>query len=93
MSPRKAAAKYGPDGKYYRKRLKGPDGKLVDVYGRTQAELAEKVTLTRNRLAAASDVPPQELYFCEYAASPREIRAIVDTALAPYRKSTESSTA
>lgn len=33
MSPRKAAAKYGPDEKYYRKRLKGPDGKMVDVYG------------------------------------------------------------
>jgi hypothetical protein len=27
------------------------------------------------------------------AAAPREIRAIVDTALAPYQKSTESSTA
>lgn len=67
MSPRKPAAKYGPDGKYYRKRLKGPDGKMVDVYGRTQAELAEKVTLIRNRLAAGS-VPPQEMYFFEYAA-------------------------
>ena len=65
MSPRKAAAKYGPDDKYY-----------------------------RNRLAAASDVPPQELYFYEYAAAPREIRAIINTALAPYQKSsTELSTA
>ena len=68
MSPRKAAAKYGPDGKYYRKRLKGPDGKAVDVYGRTQAELAEKVTLIRNRLAAGT-VPPQEMYFQQVVCS------------------------
>lgn len=31
MNPRKAAAKYGPDSKYYRKRLKGPDGKTVGL--------------------------------------------------------------
>lgn len=68
MSPRKAAKKYGPGGQYYRKRIKTPEGKYEDVYGKTQTELAEKVTLRLNQLAAASDVPPQELYFFEYAA-------------------------
>ena len=64
---RAPAKKYGPGGQYYRKRIKTPDGKFEDVYAKTQAELAEKVTLRRNILAAA-DVPPRELYFFEYAA-------------------------
>ena len=68
MSPRKAAKKYGPGGQYYRKRIKTPDGKYEDIYGKTLTELSEKVTLRLNQLAAASDVPPQELYFFEYAA-------------------------
>ena len=68
MSPRKAAKKYGPGGQYFRKRIKTPEGKYEDVYGKTQTELAEKVTLRLNQLAAASEVPPQELYFFEYAA-------------------------
>lgn len=66
--PRKAQRKYGPNGEYYRKMLKGADGKYVPVYGKTLAELAEKVTLKQNALAALSDVPPKELYFFEYAA-------------------------
>ena len=64
---RAAAKKYGPGGQYYRKRIKTPEGKYEDVYAKTQAELAEKITLRRNILAAA-DVPPRELYFFEYAA-------------------------
>lgn len=64
---RPVAKKYGPGGQYYRKRIKTPDGKYEDVYAKTQAELAEKVTLRLNILAAA-DVPPRELYFFEYAA-------------------------
>lgn len=68
MSPRKAARRYGPGGQYYRKRIKTPEGKYEDVYGKTQTELAEKVTLRLNQLAVAADVPPRELYFFEYAA-------------------------
>lgn len=66
--PRKAAKKYGPGGQYYRKRIKTPDGKFEDIYAKTQAELAEKVTLRLNQLAAAGAVPPEEIYFFEYAA-------------------------
>lgn len=68
MSPRKAAKKYGPGGQYYRKRIKTPEGKYEDIYAKTQAELAEKVTLRLNQLAAAGSVPPGEIYFFEYAA-------------------------
>ena len=56
--PRKAQTKHGPGGKYYRKRIKKPDGGYVDVYGRTLVELEEKVTLKQNELAAASELPP-----------------------------------
>ena len=65
---KKSAKKYGPEGRYYRKKIRAPDGSYVSVYGRTQAELAEKVTLKQNALAAADDVPPKELYVYEYAA-------------------------
>ena len=66
--PRKPQTKYGPGGQYYRKKIKGPDGKFIAVYGRTLAELAEKVTVKQNVLAAASDLPARELYVFEYAA-------------------------
>lgn len=66
--PRKAQKKYGPGGQYYRRRIKTPDGKYEDIYGKTLTELSEKVTLRKNQLAAASDVPPQQLFFFEYAA-------------------------
>lgn len=68
MSARKAAKKYGPGGQYYRKRIKTPEGKYEDIYAKTQAELAEKVTLRLNQLAAAGAVPPEEIFFFEYAA-------------------------
>ena len=66
--PRKAAKKYGSGGNYYRKRIKNAEGKYEDVYGRTQAELAEKVTLRLNQIAAAGAVSPEDLFFFEYAA-------------------------
>ena len=65
---KKAQKKYGPGGQYYRKRVRRPDGSYEDVYGKTQAELGEKVTLAQNRMAALADVPPKELYVFEYAA-------------------------
>lgn len=65
--PRKAQKKHGPEGKYYRKRIKAPDGRWVDVYAKTQKELAEKVTLKQNELAAPENVPPGEMYVFEYA--------------------------
>ena len=65
--PRRAAKKYGPGGQYYRKRIKTPEGKFEDIYAKTQAELAEKVTLRLNQLASGS-VPPDQIFFYEYAA-------------------------
>ena len=65
--PRKAAKKYGPGGRYYRQRIRKPDGGYEDVYAKTQTELAEKVTLRRAALAA-DGVPPKEQFFFEYAA-------------------------
>jgi len=59
---------YGPGGQYYRRRITTPDGKTEDIYAKTQAELAEKVTLRLNELAGAGQVSPEELYFFEYAA-------------------------
>lgn len=67
--PRKAQKKHGPEGKYYRKRIKAPDGRWVDVYAKTQKELTEKVTLKQNELAAPENVPPGELFVYEYAAA------------------------
>lgn len=66
--PRKAQTKHGPEGRYYRKRLPKPGGGWVDVYGKTLTELAEKVTLKQNELAAADAAPKDQLYFFEYAA-------------------------
>lgn len=68
MSPRKPQKKYGPGGQYYRKRIKLPDGRYEDIYGRTLAERDEKVTLRLNQIAAEGKVPPEELYFFEYAS-------------------------
>lgn len=65
---RKAQKKYGPGGQYYRKRIRRPNGKWEDVYAKTTAELAEKVTVRQAQLAAEGIVPPAELYFYEYAA-------------------------
>ena len=66
--PKKLKKAYGTNGNYYRKRITLPDGKKEDVYGKTVAELNEKVALRRNALAAAPDVPPQQLYVFEYCA-------------------------
>lgn len=66
--PRKAQKKYGPGGQYYRKRIKTPEGKYEDIYGKTLTELAEKVTLRENQLADSTDVAPQQLFVFEYAA-------------------------
>lgn len=65
---RKAQRKYGPNGQYYRKRIKTPEGKYEDIYGKTLTELAEKVTVRQAELVAAANPPPAELYFYEYAA-------------------------
>ena len=66
---KKPQKKYGPGGQYYRRRITRPDGKTEDVYAKTQAELAEKVNLRLNELAWAGKIPPEELYFFEYAAA------------------------
>lgn len=65
---RKAQKKYGPGGKYYRKRIKRPDGKWEDVYGLTQTELAEKVTVRQAQLAAEAAGTPADPFVYEYAA-------------------------
>lgn len=66
---RQPAKKYGPGGKYYRKRLRRPDGKYEDVYGLTQTELSEKVAVRQAQLSAeASGGAAKDLYVFEYAA-------------------------
>jgi transcriptional regulator with XRE-family HTH domain len=62
--------------------------KLCDVFGCTADYL-----LCRSSRPAPELTPAEEELLLAYAAAPREIRTIVDTALAPYQKSTESSTA
>ena len=63
--PRK---KYGPGGKYYRKRIRRPDGKYEDVYALTQTDLTEKVTVRLAQLAAEAAGTPEDPYVYEYAA-------------------------
>lgn len=65
---KKLLKKYGPDGQYYRRRIKNNEGKYEDVYGRTQAELADKVTQRLNELAQFAEPKKQPPYFFEYAA-------------------------
>ena len=65
---KKAAKKYGPGGKYYRKRIKRPDGKWEDVYGLTQTDLSEKVTVRQAQLAAEAAGTPEDPFVYEYAA-------------------------
>lgn len=67
MSARKPKKGYGPGGEYYRRRITRPDGKTEDVYGRTQKELAEKVTLRLNALEAEKKGAAP--YVFEYAAA------------------------
>jgi len=68
MPKKKLKKQYGPDGKYYRKRITRPDGKTEDIYASTQEELLQKVDLRRNELAGLSAIPPQQLYVFEYCA-------------------------
>lgn len=65
---KKQQKKYGPGGKYYRKRIKRPDGKWEDVYGLTQTELSEKVTVRQAQLAAEAAGTPENPFVYEYAA-------------------------
>ena len=59
--------KYGPNGDYYRKKIKDPAGKYVSIYGRTIAERDEKV---REQLAvwAEAERLAGDPFFYEYAA-------------------------
>lgn len=61
---------------------------LCDIFGCTADYL-----LCRSSRPAPELTPAEEELLLAYAAAPREIRTIVDTALAPYQKSTASSTA
>jgi transcriptional regulator with XRE-family HTH domain len=61
---------------------------LCDIFGCTADYL-----LCRSSRPVPELTPAEEELLLAYAAAPREIRTIVDTALAPYQKSTESSTA
>ena len=65
-----------------------PICKLCEVFGCTADYL-----LCRSSRPAPELTPDEEKLLLAYAAAPREIRKIVDTALAPYQKSTEASTA
>ena len=46
--PRKAQRKYGPNGEYYRKLIKGADGKYVPVYGKTLASQPLRICRLRS---------------------------------------------
>ena len=62
--------------------------KLCDIFGCTADYL-----LCRSETPEPVISEEAAALIYAYAAAPREIRTIVDTALAPYQKSTESSTA
>ena len=61
---------------------------LCDIFGCTADYL-----LCRSEFPSPAVSEDAAALLHAYDHAPREIRAIVDTALAPYRKSTESSTA
>lgn len=64
--PKRTEKKY--QGKYYRKRVRRPDGGYTDVYGKTLDERDEKVDALLRDLAAAADGRQPDIYFYEYAA-------------------------
>lgn len=66
---RRPEKKYGPAGRYYRKRIRRPDGKWEDVYALTTAELADKVTVRQAQLAAEAAGHAPDPYVFEYAAA------------------------
>ena len=66
--PRKKAVKYGPGGQYLRRRLRSPDGKYVDVYGKDAEDLQHKVSL-REAEWLAEEQDTEDLFFVEYAAA------------------------
>lgn len=66
---KKPAKKYGPGGKYYRKRIRRPDGKYEDVYALTTAELDDKVTVRQAQLAAEAAGHAPDPFVFEYAAA------------------------
>lgn len=68
MAKKKLEKKYGPDGQYYRKRIKNNEGAYEDIYGRTKLELEDKVRQRLNQLAVEADAKTRPLYFYEYAA-------------------------
>lgn len=68
MAKQKNQKKYGPDGQYYRKLIKNNKGTYDAVYGKTKAELEDKVTLKLNELAYEASPKNQPLYFFEYAS-------------------------
>ena len=63
--PKNAGAKY--QGKYYRKRVRRPDGGYADVYGKTTAELEEKVEDLKRRFAE-EESGVSTVYFYQYAS-------------------------
>ena len=68
--PKRSETRY--QGKYYRKRVKKPDGSgYVDVYGKTQEERDQKVEELKKELSAAYEAEQKEktcVYFYRYAA-------------------------
>lgn len=65
--PKKITKKHGRDSKYYRTRVKTPEGGFKDIYGRTMVERDEKVSAYLNSITVDQTVPPDQLYFFEYA--------------------------
>ena len=57
--------------KYHRKQLTNPDGTRTSIYGKTQAELAEKVKAHRQKVGAIQ--PKSTMTVADYAASQLEI--------------------
>ena len=65
---RKKETRYGGKYKYIRRRVKGPDGRYGDVYGRDLSEVEDK--LRQLELSWAADRSAEEdPYFSEYAAA------------------------
>lgn len=66
--PRKKETRYGGKYNYLRRRLRGPDGRYVDIYARTTAELEEKIRDQQAAWAAARSAE-EDPFFVDYAAA------------------------